>query len=611
MYRSAPAWRQSKYGYPKGFATKLGPVTSVVDALAADAGGPSVAQSLTNGWIERSGMAAGVRTRPGFATSTVATTTTPTTAFGSGNANVQATFWVNFASEIRYFAIIGGSLLVGPDESILDATHPTTTDLQYGANITPAPFSGFAAIYQTVSQVWVQYCANGFIFSDAVNPPWYCTKTQLQTAMTNGTAISGAVQIAIGPSNSLIAAQGPPVVYDGCAFFIITNSDGSFNTTFTWSQPNQPLVGYQQSSVYTNFASVSEAGQGNINALVAENDALYYFRSTSIGSITGNVSSGFATAVVQDNISETTGCENLLSIYKVGADIVFMDIAGVPWRLQDGGNLIPLAAAAMTELYNTSTIDGLVANTGVPANQRTVLSSYLTGGYVNGGAYSSDARVMVWSMSTSLSPQGDILLVFDSGTNQYLGTWTYSSLMTDTSAIGIRTFRGLTTGSRGQLAWSSMAGVFYTQLPRAIDPGVDFTLVQGGVVVMSAIELSMDYSPTQDDPLREKVFDRLDLEFLSSFSLNTAQLQIALSYTTSQVSNPFVGSQPLQVLLSGLPQRLSWGIDGHGRYLSPKFTILPSIVTGYPSILTVNQSPFTLLGCMVQGWMVGDNPYVP
>lgn len=608
-YRNAPAWRQSKYGYPKGFATKLGPVTSVIDALSADAGGPSTAQALSNGWIERQIARVGVRTRPAFAVATMPLSTNPLIQLGGVlPGNVQGNFWVNIQGYIRQIIIKDGFVFVGPDES---KRHDSQTDdLNYGADISPTGIS----VDPYAARVWVQYCANGYIFNDESGPPWYCTAQQLATAVFTGSAISGAVHIAVGASGALITAKGPPAIYDGCAFFIVPNADGSSNNAFTWSQPNQPLVGYQQTVggfTYTNYASVSEAGQNNINAIVAENDALYYFRSTSIGSITGNVSTGFATSVVQDNISETIGCENIRAIFKVGADIAFMDISGRPWRLQDGGQLIPLADGAMTALYGTSTVGGMVSYTGGSAFPVAAEPPYITGGWVNGGAYGSDANVMVWSLTTATTPPTDVLLVFDGTSNQYLGTWSYSSLMTDTSNIGVQTFRALNTGSRGELTWVSMAGLCYTQLPRAFDPGVDYTLVQGGVVVFTAIELSMDYSPTQDDPLREKVFDRLDLEFISSFNLNAAQLQIALSYTTSQVSNPFVGSQPLQVLLSGLPQRLPWGIDGHGRYLSPKFTVLPSIVTGYPSVLTVNQSPFTLLGCMVQGWMVGDSPYIP
>lgn len=609
LYRSAPAWRQAKYAYPKGFAIKLGPVTGVIDALSADAGSAATAQALSNGWIERQIARVGVRTRPALAVATMPLSTSPLTQLGGSiPGNVQGNFWFNPDGYIRAIIIKDGFVFVGPNES---KRHDSgTDDLNYGANITPSgiPINPFAA------RVWVQYCANGYIFNDEQNPPWYCTKTQLAAAVASGTAISGAVQIAVGASGAAVSTKGSPVVYDGCAFFIVANADGSANNAFAWSQPNQPLLGYQQtvgSFTYTNYASVSEAGQNNINALVAENDALYYFRSTSIGSITGNVSTGFATSVVQDNISETIGCENILTIFKVGADIAFMDISGRPWRLQDGGQLIPLADGALTELYGTSTVNGTVSYAGGAVFPVSLEPPYITGGWVTGGAYGSDANVMVWSMTTAQTPPTDVLLVFDGTSNQYLGTWSYSSLMTDTGNIGVQTFRALNTGSRGQLTWASMAGLCYTQLPRALDPGVDYTLVQGGVVVFTAIELSMDYSPTQDDPLREKVFDRLDLEFISSFNLNAAQLQIALSYTTSQVSNPFVGSQPLQVLLSGLPQRLPWGIDAHGRYLSPKFTVLPSIVTGYPSVLTVNQSPFTLLGCMVQGWMVGDSPNIP
>src|SRR6185312_5655159 len=90
---------------------------------------------------------------------------------------------------------------------------------------------------------------------------------------------------------------------------------------------------------WTLLAADSEA----INGLCGTNLGLYYFRSHSIGVLTGTPStanstsgSDFRNSATQDSISDEVGCNASKTIQQYGTNIFFMDTLGRPWMLPTG-----------------------------------------------------------------------------------------------------------------------------------------------------------------------------------------------------------------------------------------------------------------------------------
>lgn len=138
------------------------------------------------------------------------------------------------------------------------------------------------------------------------------------------------------------SAYGKPTVYQGSLFFIVnTVGTGTYRTSITWSEPNQPTVGYQQSD-YDNTWTLTQAGVSNLFAIVGTNVGLYYARQRSWGYIAGTPSVNFEGSATGDTISENIGCVAPATVATFGNYIYFCDQSGRPYRFAFGGRPEPL-----------------------------------------------------------------------------------------------------------------------------------------------------------------------------------------------------------------------------------------------------------------------------
>lgn len=613
-WQAAPGWitTKAKYPYPKPWAETLGPILAVNDAAASQAGGPQVAEYLANGYIERPGTPCGVRTRPGFARSSAYLGTTPLASLiGAKTPPIipQAIIAYpvpGYAPAFgTYLVLVGGHLLIGPFEQ---AAEPSF----YGDDITPAGI----AIDASALTIYTAWYANGLVVSDGINPPWWVSTYNLELSAQSGTALLGATLIDIGPTGNAVQAIGPPAVYYGCLFFIQPGdaTQTQYDTRIVWSQPDQPTLGYMQTVAgftYTNFYSLAEAGALSLTAIVAENEALYYFRKSSVGMLTGQVGSDFQSSGVQDSVSDSVGLINPAAIVKVDADIFFMDEFGKPWRLQKGGTLLPLWGPALSTLYTTSSI-GLLTGTQLV---------YPPGAQVVGGAYSQDLRIVAWSVNDSNTPTTDQMLIFDTQTNAFLGAWYQETVNPDPGNVGLNTFRALTTGISGQLVWMNTAGHLQCQFPRGYDPGVDYTaILSTGSLGMSTIPLTIGFAAAGDDDINDKIFDRVDMAVLGNPIYNAGeQLTLSVGYATNRGSVEPTNTQILQFQTGGMPgtitqrsQHVAFGLNGFGRSLSLYVVLNPVVLTtGGPAVNLLESQPFTILDATVRGFLISDGPAIP
>ena len=207
-------------------------------------------------------------------------------------------------------------------------------------------------------------------------------------------------------------AAGNPVVYTGAVFFIyaaggptdvtVAGIDPSALRTIIWSEPNDPLTGYQQAD-YDNAWTLSQTSPDRIYALAASNVALYYFREYSIGSIQGAPGVDFRNTATNDTVSFNIGCTSPASICQFGQYLYFADALGRTYRFSYGSapEKIWLQARAVYE-------DATVTDTVSP---RAFLDPNLNV-YV----------VFPWAISSvSAVCYG---LAYDAMTGRYLGRWT-------------------------------------------------------------------------------------------------------------------------------------------------------------------------------------------
>ena len=162
---------------------------------------------------------------------------------------------------------------------------------------------------------WCEY--NGqVVFNDGTNQPF----------MWNGTSGGGLTLLDNAPATAI----GRPVAYYGKLFFIKTGN------TLVWSEENAPNTGYEADG-YNNTWDLRQTSGEPIIAIVGTNDALYYFRPSSIGRITGAVTPDFATTGTDDGVSDLYGTVSYLGAEKItGNTIAFGDQYGRPCLVADG-----------------------------------------------------------------------------------------------------------------------------------------------------------------------------------------------------------------------------------------------------------------------------------
>jgi hypothetical protein len=282
------------------------------------------------------------------------------------------------------------------------------------------------------------YCATFgglLIVTDGVNTPW-----------TYDPDTATATLIDLDGSGTAWTAFGPPVVYGGKVFFILaTLGATTYRSRIVWSEEADPSIGYMQvtaGNTYTNFWTLTQTSSDPLICLAATNAALYYFRASSIGQITGLVNAAFATTATHDSVSQTIGSTAPATIVQVDEDIYFLDIQSRQWRIKNGA-LDPLwkAINAFGPDVDAGAPPAAVRVSAVMPTERLVLADF------GNSTFASSGR-RVWDA--------------DSGTFQ--GSWNFPFPITD--AIGtLRSSDGLPflfiIGSNDQFSGGANQGFVY------------------------------------------------------------------------------------------------------------------------------------------------------
>jgi hypothetical protein len=131
---------------------------------------------------------------------------------------------------------------------------------------------------------------------------------------------------------------GQPVVYYAKVFAIKSTE----RSVIVWSEENDPTIGYE-AVPYSNSWQLGQTDQEPLYALAATNEALYYFRARSIGTIRGAVTPEFTTDGTHEGISQSVGTVSPDGVCVVGSRVFFIDADARP-HVIDGGQAIDLSA---------------------------------------------------------------------------------------------------------------------------------------------------------------------------------------------------------------------------------------------------------------------------
>lgn len=339
--------------------------------------------------------------RPGFQ---VVNPNTPLATPGQGlitHVDLDGTAW--------NFVVSGGTLYR------VDADLVTITD------VTPAG----TPIDATVRRVYLTSFIGALVISDGVNKPWVVSDF--------GSTPVTKTDIEFDTAGHDWSAFGQPVVYSGSLFFILNQVDGTGRRLdIAWSAPADPFTGYQQDD-YDFAWTLEQTGSGPLYGLAATNVALFYWRDSSIGAITGTPGPDLQTTATGSAVAVNVGSLQSATFAQYGPTIFFCDVNGRPHRFSIGSAPEPIwlnlrsVVDQSTSTYPSATAEVACA-TIIPG-----LNLYVAA---------------IWSPVPGVVRSPTVLQVFDTKTGLYQGQWSFAG-GASIDAVGVLN----NTAGRGSFAF--------------------------------------------------------------------------------------------------------------------------------------------------------------
>jgi hypothetical protein len=207
----------------------------------------------------------------------------------------------------------------------------TWTEVLNGTDFTAASIT-----LSTTAKVYCVTMADGCIFSDGTNVPF----------SWDGTSHGGLTKLTNCPP-----LYGQPVVYYAKLFGI----KAAARQTIVWSEEGTPNTGYEAGG-YQNAWDLIQTETEGLYALAATNDALYYWRSDSIGAITGAVTTDFRTTGTREAVSENVGTRSPASVIVIGNRPHFVSQFGSLCVASQGSGVEEVGVGYQLTLSQTSPV---------------------------------------------------------------------------------------------------------------------------------------------------------------------------------------------------------------------------------------------------------------
>lgn len=262
-------------------------------------------------------------------------------------------------------------------------------------SLTAGNLSGASVTLSATARVYFATFNDKVVISDGVNTPW----------AWDGTANAGITKLTNAP-----VAFGRPTVYYAKLFFI-KNTERS---TIVWSEELAENTGYEAGG-FANAWTLGQTEQEALYAIHGTNEALYYWRARSTGSILGAVDSEFSTTGTHESVSGSIGTTSPDTVTQVGRSIFFLDADGRPQLLQTGGGVLgdsDSAAVRASDERRPIWDDAAVTIEGI---DRAQLASAQ-------GIYRDDIPCVLFAVQLTNRSARDRCLAY-SVTGQFLGVW--------------------------------------------------------------------------------------------------------------------------------------------------------------------------------------------
>lgn len=255
-------------------------ITGMRDSFDPPTGNPKKASLIQNAYPFLSEQGGGILGRPGFR---LFGTQLGTPGFRRGQLVHQYT---KQSGVERTMAFVGGLMYE------LNWTARTISNVALGGGV---------VVSQTAKLYAVTF-GDKMVVSDGVNKPW----------TWDGAAFVSLVNAPV--------IYGKMVIYYAKLFGI----NAANKLQIQWSEENDPTIGWSM-AVYDNTWILGQADQNPLTALLASNEALYFFRERSIGKIEGAVTRQFRSEGTRAGVSPSVGTKSPDSIVFHNQEIWFLD----------------------------------------------------------------------------------------------------------------------------------------------------------------------------------------------------------------------------------------------------------------------------------------------
>lgn len=332
------------------------------------------ADAIVNGYIPDPESGSEVVCRPG---------TIAGPRMGSAGVRIAQGTVIHVATDgtVRSFAIVGGKVYR------YNTGTSSFTDV--------SPLSG--CTISTTAKVYLVQFGDQILVNDNTNQPWIMSDL-------GGTNVD-AVEIEIDSSGSAWTAFGKPTVYEAKAVWIAKVIDGtSYRNAIVHSEEGDAAVGYQQTG-YDNLWEITQNDTDALQAIVGTNSGLYYFRTDTIGLITGPLDQ---TTASTDLIAKGIGTTSPAAVTLIGDWIYFVDQSLRAHRLRIGDHDPKPLWMDMRRTLDALAAGGSQSFVESSVEQHTSAEFWPT--------------LNVWVVAAGATATTS-LWVFDTITGRFLGTW--------------------------------------------------------------------------------------------------------------------------------------------------------------------------------------------
>lgn len=364
--------------------------------------------------------------------------------------------------------------------------------------LTTAQLTAAGVTLDTTAPVYAVTFNDEMIVTDGVNTPW----------AWDGTAGAGITKLTNAP-----VAFGPPTIYYAKLFFI----KASERTTMVWSEENQANTGYEAGG-FTNVWQLGQTEQESLYRLFGTNEALYYWRARSMGSITGAVDEDFRTTGVHDGVSQTIGTTAPASVVHFKDSFFWIDADAHPQLLRIGAGIVepPIWHDARETTLR-------LPRSNLPNVQ---------------GVLRTLENVIIFAFTPTGQDENQQQLVFHANSGEFIGLWNGMEAVTQAMVKDAG-------GNPIMLHGDSLGNVYQHGTP-------------GGTVYSDngvAITHTVHGTPMMWHPREEKYFSRADISFRLESDLSNIGISfVAPGCDDSTISNPGTLSGSLSI----------WGIARWG-----------------------------------------------